>query len=215
MRGLYYVGLDVHKKIIARTFPSFYLPEFEQGQLAIFGILSLRGEQRSFAGPLENGGDPVGEGVVVEVRDAEEAFGDLRDVIREDGKFEVLAEVDGGEEGNGDNDGHHVAEAIVVEKAKVFEVIALLDEADRFLDHPTGEVALSPRSHAPRGNARPRRSAPFPRSHGSHGARRPFAGKIPQPTHPGNPLRTTVATPGHPDACRVSFDKESKKQFHS
>ncbi len=87
-------------------------------------------------------GNAVGqEGVVSEVWDAEEPFCRRDQVAGEDVELDPVPQHDGGEEGRGVNQGHHVAQPVVGHHPDILKVVALLGEADSFLDAPAREIA--------------------------------------------------------------------------
>jgi hypothetical protein len=64
----------------------------------------------------------------------------FQQVCRQDFELDLGSQYHGGEEGDGVDQDGHVAQALVGQHRNVFQVIALLDEADRLLDGPAGEI---------------------------------------------------------------------------
>ncbi len=86
----------------------------------------------------EQGAQAVGEGVVFEVRDTEEAFGGAFDVAGHEAQAGIMVEDAGAEVDDGEQQWHEVLQALVVEH--VLELVAGLDVADGFFDAPTFDV---------------------------------------------------------------------------
>ena len=54
-------------------------------------------EQRSAPRVAEEGGDPLSDSIVMEIRNSEKALGDTHNLSRQNGQFEFIAEFHGGE----------------------------------------------------------------------------------------------------------------------
>lgn len=63
-------------------------------------------------------------------------------MLGEQRELEDPAQVDGGEVSCGQDQNHHRPKPFVAQQPDVLNLVALLDEADRLLDPPAGEIAL-------------------------------------------------------------------------
>ena len=84
--------------------------------------------------------EPIGNRVVEEGGDAKEPLGDEINPLDEHLEPEVVAEIDRGEVGDGKNERYGISYAHVASYPDVFEVVALLDVAERSITLPAGKV---------------------------------------------------------------------------
>ena len=96
------------------------------------------------AGPARRSGahlaDAVGKSVVAKIRYAEQALGCGDEMGREDLEPHPCADHTRSEEGDRVDQDDHVLQSPVGPNADVFQIVALLDKADRFLDAPAREL---------------------------------------------------------------------------
>ena len=88
----------------------------------------------------EESAKTVGQRVVLEVGDTEQAFGGLLDVVCHDSQSLVVVQDTGDKEHDGQDQGHQVLQASVVEDAHVLQVVAGLDVANGLFDAPSFDV---------------------------------------------------------------------------
>jgi len=125
--------------------PVFCSPSSEPEEVELFRVVGrirtceVKGQRLTSGADLA---DAIGNGVVTEVGNAEEAFGGAQGVVAQDDEFGLLTEFDHREVHGRQRQGHEVAQALVAQYANVFETVGLLGKTQRFLDAPAREVGL-------------------------------------------------------------------------
>ena len=122
--------------------PEFSPPfEFELGRV-------VRGRLWATGSPGADFADTVSDSVEPKIGNAEQTLGGFQQMACQDVELDPSSQDHGGEEGDGVDQDGHVAQALIGQHPDVFQIVALLDEADRFLDAPAGEIGAD---HPPRG----------------------------------------------------------------
>ena len=121
--------MRVVKGFLGRTSPKIFVDWMalrdafsKEGKLSIVhGSDAGHGSARV---PGKQGAQAIGQGVILEVRYAEEAFGGLLDVLGHDTQATIMVQYTGGEEHDGKQQGQQVAQSLILEHTHVLEVIA-------------------------------------------------------------------------------------------
>ena len=87
--------------------------------------------------------ESIGDGVVKERRETEESLRDQKDSLHQDLELEVLAEIDSGKIAHRKHQDNEVSDRRIASDPKVFQVVALLDIAERFITLPAGQIDLN------------------------------------------------------------------------
>ncbi len=97
--------------------------------------------------------DTVRQGIIVEIRDVEDPLGCVESVKCQYLKPGLVTDMNCCEEGGGQDECSHVFQPLIGHNPDVFQVVALLDEPNRVLHPPAGQIPLHYPPEKPYGDA--------------------------------------------------------------